>query len=377
MKNRRFLGAFFMLLVACADDPQQPEPVVPRPDAGPPAPTGVAPPGVIDGEQPLADGDTAIDLAPGATLTYRLETQPGQHVGFGLVFPQTVTKLHMTLLRWDGEAPVELGVADGGVGVRFLAAMDQQLTRTYWLRLDSASAEVSGTLTTTRTAFTDGIHCHDDCATLLQLPLANDPAYDGYKWDAGTIFRYQFGRRDLVMYLRYTARQRVLEGKAPVIPYDFSQWDGQTPGTDVGAPRHLSHQRGKDVDVSIYGDDGLSIWRSYCTTEAVSGGRQCIPGTRQNFDGYETAREIGHFFESGRVTMCFLDQELIAAVVPGAADASGDGFITSDLVPLFGDGVHIQPWPNHDNHVHVRVSETTVTGKLTASQLAAEPFEAP
>jgi hypothetical protein len=247
-----------------------------------------------------------------------------------------------------------------------------------WPRWTRRRRAVTGaTLNLTRTPFTDGIHCLDDCAHLLQLPTRNDPEVDGYTYDAATIFRYQFGRRDLVMFLRYTAQQRVLEGKRPIIPQDFSQWDGQTPGTDVGAPRHLSHQRGKDVDVSLYAADGESIWQSYCTTEAVSGGRQCVPGTRKNFDGYESAREIGHFYESGRVTMCFLDQELIAAVVPGAQAASADGLIAAELVPLYGDGVHLQHWPNHDNHVHVRVSETITTGKLTARQLADEPFEAP
>jgi hypothetical protein len=33
------------------------------------------------------------------------------------------------------------------------------------------------------------------------------------------------------------------------------------------------------------------------------------------------------------------------------------------------DGVHLQHWPNHDNHLHVRVAESAM--------FAAEAFEAP
>jgi hypothetical protein len=346
-------------------------PPVALPDAPPGASDdGIAPVGALDGEEPIADGPSVVHFGSAARV-FRIDAEAGEHVEVGLTFTSG-TGVTLGATRWDGTQPVPLATTNEGVGVRFLAVLDPSACRTYWMTL-KAAADTSGTLTVTRSAFPDGIHCSADCARLFQLPLANDPAVDGYDSDGGTVFRYQFGRRDLVMLVRYLARTRARAGKKPVYPYDFSQWDGQTPGTDVGAPRHLSHQRGKDVDVSLYGLDGLAVWRSYCTTHDVSGGHECIAGTRKNFDGYEVAREIGSAYQSGRVTMCFLDRELIAAVAPGAQQASADGFVARALVPLFADGKHLQHWPNHDNHVHIRVSETEYNAKVDLE----EPFEAP
>lgn len=350
------------------------EPVALEPDAGvtpqPASPAGVAPAGAVPGELVLADGPTAVALDAKQTLTYRLESEPGQHVAFALTFPTTVTGVVMTVRRWDGAKPVALVATDAGAGLRVLAAIDEEGPRTFWVDVTAGASALAGTLTTTRTPFVEGIHCQSDCARLLQLPPPDD-ARDGYRLDGATL-RYEFGRRDLVMYLRYAGRARAAEGKEPFLVGDLSQWDGQTPGTDVGAPRHLSHQRGKDVDITLYGSDGHAGWRNFCTTQAVSGGTECVPGTRHDFSGVESAREIAHFYESGRVTMCFLDRELIAVTAPGAATASAAGQIDPALVPLFSDGTHLQHWPNHENHVHIRVSETA-TGKI----LEPEPFEAP
>ena len=63
------------------------------------------------------------------------------------------------------------------------------------------------------------------------------------------------------------------------------------------------------------------------------------------------------FFQSGRVTRSFLDAELIEVTAPAADDAAIGGDIDASLAPLYGDGVHLQHWPNHDNHIHVRLSE--------------------
>lgn len=160
------------------------------------------------------------------------------------------------------------------------------------------------------------------------------------------------------------------------MPEDLSQWDGQTPGTDVGAPRHASHQRGKDVDLSLYGLDGQSVWRSYCTTEQTADGRECVAGTESGLDGVANARFFADFFATGRVTMCFLDRELHPTVFAGLDTAVSAGQIEVSLSGLFTDGVHIQHWPNHDNHIHVRVSEVEGSA-LTFGDLPAEPFEAP
>ena len=180
-----------------------------------------------------------------------------------------------------------------------------------------------------------------------------------------TVMRYQFGRRDLLMMVRYTAQQMALAGYGPIIPEDFSQWDGETPGVDRGAPRHASHQRGKDVDISLYGLDGQAPWRTYCELMWTDG-RECVPGTVMNYDGYANARMFAGFYQSGRVTRCFLDEELIPPTENGADTGVADGSIAAALRPLYSDGVHLQHWPFHDNHIHVRISEEPYASAATA-----------
>ena len=316
---------------------------------------GVAPDDVAPDALPLADGSTGVTLAASHELLYRVEVPRGEHVGFRFDFAPTTAAVTMTVERYDGVGPAYLGLTNGGRGIRTLAVFEPQAARTYWVRLTSSTA-LTGTLHVTRTPFADGPECLGDCDRLLQLPLPIDPAVDGYDWTPGTVMRYQFGRRDLLMLVRYAGQSMAAAGYAPFIPEDFSQWDGETPGTDTGSLRHASHQRGKDVDISLYGLDGEAPWRTYCQLMYVDG-RECVAGTATNYDGYANARMFGAFYQSGRVTRAFLDRELIPPTRAGADDAVLDGTVDADLRPLYSDGVHLQHWPNHDNHIHVRVSE--------------------
>ena len=346
-------------------------------DAGPPPPVdggsdsnaGVAP---ADGSPVAQSGANPVTLAAGRDVVFRVEAKPGEHVGLMLTFSPTGAAAVLQVDRWNGHAPGELARTDGGVGRRALAVYEPSAARTYWVRVRSPVV-LSGNLQVTRTSFQDAIACPADCDRLLQLPLPIDPRIDGYTSDAGTVFRYQFGRRDLVMFIRHAGQVVAAAGMTPIIPYDFSQWDSLTPGTDVGALRHVSHQRGKDIDVSLYGSDGVSVWRSYCTAHTSSAGRECVAGTMQGLDGYATARMLAAVFASHRVTMCFLDRELIGPVRTGAASASHDGLFDPSLLPLFSDGTHLQHWPNHDNHVHIRVSEAPTNGHASTWEI----FEAP
>ena len=309
----------------------------------------------LPGEKPSVDGAQTITIPAKGEAILRVETKPTEHVQFMLTFDPPSQPVILRVDRWDGMAH-EIGVTDGGGGLRTLAVFDGVKPATYWVRITSTAA-FTGKLTITRTPFADGLKCPSDCAHLLQLPLPNDPAVDGYTNDSGTVFRYQFGRRDMLMLLRNAAHRMIAFGKAPFYPYDLSQWNGETPGVDVGAPRHASHQRGKDVDVSLFGADGKSMWRSFCTTMTSADGRECVNGSAKGLDARSTARELGGFFEGDIVTMMFLDRELIELVNPAAAALAKEGAIESRLVPLYGDASHLQHWPNHDNHVHVRISE--------------------
>jgi hypothetical protein len=337
------------------------------PDA--PPPSGVAPAGAVAQETAARDGDNPLTLNAGEERVLRVEARPTEHVQLTLRFSPSTAAVVLQLDRWDGAAPRELGRTDAGPGLRVLAAFDPDGPRTLWARVRSAARLPDARLTVTRTPFGDGDRCAADCDRLLQLPLPNDPARDGYATANSTVFRYQFGRRDLVMFLRAAGRAMARMGRAPVVPEDLSQWDGLTPGSDTGNLRHASHQRGKDVDLSLYGADGRAPWRSYCTARSASGGRECTPGTVMNFDAATNALMFAAYFATSRVTMCFLDRELIARVTPAAQSL---GFAPA-VAAQFRDGVHLQHWPNHDNHIHIRVSE----GPSTGAAFVVEGFEPP
>lgn len=330
-------------------------------DAGSSREEGIAPTDAVIGEIPGADGDSVVFDGD----VVRVDVLPSEHVTFFLTFDRTSAPVVLEVLRWDGEEAVSLGLTDAGLGLRTLAVFDPSGPRTFWARISTQDdSALDATLAITRAPFEDGIICAADCARLMQLPLPNDPSRDGYAITPSTILRYQYGRRDLLMFLRYAGRTVVAHGLAPFLPQDLSQWNGETPGTDVGAPRHVSHQRGKDVDISLYGLDGRSEWRSYCVPQYTVDGRECVPGSIMNYGDAANALFFGAFFASDRVTMCFLDRELINPTIDAAESAET---IDAALVPLYSDGQHLQHWPNHDNHIHIRVSEEEAgTFSLTA-----------
>ncbi len=343
----------------------------PRPDA---EPSGVAPPGAVPGAIDATDGPNAANLGV-AEVVFRVETKPGEHAGFMLEFSPAGAAVVLAVDRWNGATPVRLGETDAGRGLRALAVVDQGGPRTFWVRARSATP-VTATLKVTRTPFAEGAVCATDCARLLQLPLPNERAVDGYD-TSEAVYRYQFGRRDLLMFIRDAGRRMRAAGRAPFMPEDLSQWNGETPGEDVGAPRHASHQRGKDADLSLYALDKTSTWRSFCTAVQAADGRECRAGSVRDFDGDANARFLGVFFATNRVTMMFLDRELIAPTRAGAARAVADGALDAKWLPLYSDGSHLQHWPNHDNHVHVRVSEAATTSGGVPIGVDLLPLEPP
>lgn len=338
---------------------------------------GIAPADTVAGEIPHDDGGVPVTARADEDAVVRVDVAPGEHVTFFLSFARADADVELEVLRWDGASAVHVGTTDAGPGLRTLAVVEPAGPRTFWARtsvLDGLALDA--TLTVTRVPYEDGATCAADCAHLLQLPLPIDSVAEGYRVTSGTVFRYQYGRRDLLMFIRHAGRRMAGLGMAPFVPEDLSQWDGETPGIDVGSPRHASHQRGKDVDISLYGLDGDASWRSFCTTMNGGSGRECVPGTVSGYDARVNALLFGDFFATGRVTMCFLDAELIAETIPGAMDEVASGRLSPDLLPLYSDDVHLQHWPNHDNHIHVRVSEDPAT-MFGWAPSASPPFEPP
>jgi hypothetical protein len=109
-----------------------------------------------------------------------------------------------------------------------------------------------------------------DCGTLVELPGSSDPTSeralrDGYY--IATERRYAYLRKDLTYVLRHAACRvaREFPDTAPLGISDLSQADGQTPGVDVGRPRHpTSTHRGNDMDLAYYQTDGTNDPQIIC-----------------------------------------------------------------------------------------------------------------
>jgi hypothetical protein len=308
---------------------------------GPPTGDGIAPAGALANEQ-LLSGPLAVAVTAASGPAYRVDAAAGEHLGFRLDFRPTSAAVTLELLRWHQGAAVSLAITDDGPGFRVLAGLDAEAARTYWVRLGGASA--SGTLSVTRTPFEEGARCDTDCDRLLQLPVPNGPD-QGYDNAPGAAYRYQFGRRDLLMFTRHAGRVMRSTGVDPFLIQDLSNWDGTQP------PGHLSHDLGKDVDYSIYNQAGESVWGSFCQGTADY---ECVPGSGRDFGAEHMARLLAAVFESRRAVYAFLDREFHAALFAAAQQLADSGEIDSDLVSVFHDVV--AHWPNHYNHVHFRVS---------------------
>ena len=314
---------------------------------------GIAPEDAIPGAEPALDGTQTLAITAGIDRYFRVDARPGEHVTAVVRVDPSAWFTTLAALRWDGSRVAQLWETQAYIpGIAPLSVLDPEQPRTFWFRVRSAW-NATATLHITRRSFTDGPSCSSGCADLLQLPVPNDPAVDGYVFDpVESIPRYLYGRRDVLMFIRHAGREMRGRGHGPFVTSDLSQWDGDTPGVDVGSPRHASHQRGKDIDLTLYGTDGTAPWRSYCTT--TSDARACVGGTVTGFDGYANADLLASLYSSGRVTRVFLDDELIRHVRAGV---EADGRISASVRPYFYDGVHLQHWPHHHDHIHVRFAE--------------------
>ena len=121
-------------------------------------------------------------------------------------------------------------------------------------------------------AFAPSQTCAADCGTLVQLPLPREA--DPYRTRSPP--RYQFGRRELVQTVVAVAAQlrQDIPGLSPVGISDFSQKDGQVPGTDINGPRHTypAHAGGYAVDVAYYRANGDNSGAPACP---ISDGMFC------------------------------------------------------------------------------------------------------
>ncbi len=187
----------------------------------------------------------------------------------------------------------------------------------------------------------------------LPAPRSRD---DGYLLQSPA--RYQFLRVDVAEALVAALRQtRVRFRRDPIAVADVSQWDGVRPATDLGRPRHISHEGGRDVDIALPADDGeASTVRVHCTGVLVEADVYgCAPGTARGVDALRLAYLLGLLADGAPgVEKIFIDEQYLREVHK-AADVLRERRWIKDVgfAALTEEGVlRASPW--HTDHVHVR-----------------------
>lgn len=198
------------------------------------------------------------------------------------------------------------------------------------------------------------------------LPLIGFPAPssrdDGYIVQSPS--RYQFIRIDVAASLLAALRQtRVRFKRDPIAIADISQWNGQRPATDLGKPRHISHEGGRDIDIALPASDGdPSIVRAHCDGVLVEADVQgCAPGTARGFDALRAAYFLGLLFDAsppGRIERVFTDDAYVREIRRAAETLRTRRWIKdAGFEGLFDDAV-VRPSPWHVDHMHIRFNGT-------------------
>lgn len=234
----------------------------------------------------------------------------------------------------------------------------------------TAQVELQGTgsvaVKLTTSAFAPAASCAADCGALLQLPLPREA--DAYRTISPP--RYQFGRRELVQAVVGIATElrQTIPGLNPVGIADFSQKDGQVPGTDINGPRHTypAHAGGYAADVAYYRLGGDNSGKPACP---ITDGMFCT-GPHD----IDVARNV-QFFR--RVTTNLHAIQLIVDPVMEAdvraeltRQSDADAMAVSRAARMLESGPQFQ---YHADHFHVAFArEPTPVSSLQAHHQAAE-----
>jgi hypothetical protein len=194
---------------------------------------------------------------------------------------------------------------------------------------------------------------------------------DGYMLQSPA--RYQFVRVDVAMALAAAFRQtRVRFKRDPIAIADASQWDGIRPATDVGRPRHISHEGGRDVDIALpAADESASTVRSHCSGVLVEQDVQgCAPGTARGLDALRLAYLLGLLIEGygspdappskgkvppvARLERIFTDDVYVREIRKAADKLRERRWIKDWVYETLLDENLLRPSAWHTDHVHLR-----------------------
>lgn len=194
-------------------------------------------------------------------------------------------------------------------------------------------------------------------------PLLGFPAPrsrdDGYL--LGSPGRYLFTRADVARVVLAALRQtRIRFRREPIVIGDVSQWDGARPASDLGQPRHISHEGGRDLDIALPANDGSpSTLRSHCRGVLIEADRYvCEPGTSRGVDALRLAYFLGLLVDASPATSpvvkIFTDDAYLREIRAATELLKTRRWIKdAGYEALAEDGIlRASPW--HTDHVHVR-----------------------
>lgn len=258
-------------------------------------------------------------------------------------------------------------------------------SKTWLFQVNGYQAATNGyVLSVDELAWSDGRDCgapytpaectgqFDAGGRMLQVPYAAlDDAYvgDGYRLDSPA--NYRFARRELVMLLRYAIHrtQQKFPNTLALGVKDLAQRDGESPGLDVGDPRHPAgaHVQGGSVDVAWFttlaGSAAVPYNQVRIICDANQGsndGTQCTSAatTLHVVDLPRQVFFLASLFESARLRVIGVDQ-VIAPLLQQEADrqlslgwisqAERDAFFGPKLASGAG-------WPFHHHNIHVSLA---------------------
>jgi len=186
--------------------------------------------------------------------------------------------------------------------------------------------------------------------------------------------RYQFVRADVARALRTAFRQvhQRFRGGSFAIG-DISQWNGNRPATDVDHARHISHVGGRDADIALPAEKGLSVIEHRCRGVMVDEQvLRCAPGSVRNVDAKRLAYFLallidgptpgGRYIQDrdlrpgpiAEVEVIFTDEAYIEAVRRELDDLRRKRWIHDEAYGALGENGFFRPSPWHVDHVHVR-----------------------
>lgn len=119
--------------------------------------------------------------------------------------------------------------------------------------------------------------------------------------------------------------------------------------------RHASHQNGLDVDLGFFR-------RNF--RESASFDEKFVENGRvtENFDGERNWWALKWLFTTARIDRIFVDREIKRFFCQKAEAFERDDIITrSEILRL------LRPWPNHDDHFHVRLECPAADSKCVGS----------